>query len=79
MTDELTNAVEAYEESLQRAIFMCRLQELADSLMHGTDEDREIAHLLRCVWVAVHQRRTAQLADLVTDTVDVWIEAKVTA
>lgn len=76
MTQSLSEAVNNYEVSFKRALFMCRLQDLADSLDPTSEQEREIAYLLRCVWVAVHQGRTAELDALVSPVVDKWIEEK---
>lgn len=60
--------------TIRRAVLMCDLQDIADGLSDGTDEDREIAHLIRCLWVAIHQTRTAELSALITDVVYAWTE-----
>jgi hypothetical protein len=61
--------------SMTRAMLMSQLSELSDKFnMSGYEDDAEIAHLLRCVWVAVHQMRTGELYNMISDTVDGWIQ-----
>lgn len=72
---EVDLAAKSYLRSVARAILMNQLSEIADKLnMTGYEDDAEIAHLIRCVWVAVHQKRTGQLYDIISDTVDGWIQ-----
>lgn len=69
-------AAKSYLRSVARAILMSQLSEMADKLnMTGYEDDAEIAHLIRCVWIAVHQKRTGELYDMISDTVDGWIES----
>lgn len=72
----LIRAVDAYNDSLGRAVLMTRLTDLANSTNYGTEEDHTIGYLLRVVWIAVHQGRVAELEALVTPAAEKWMDGQ---
>lgn len=74
MTIELSTAVASYEASMQRALLMTRLQDIAEGLDNGSAEDQEIAYIIRGVWIAVHQKRVSELYMLIDPLVERMID-----
>lgn len=72
----LTEAVQAYEESMKRAILMCKLEDLANSTNGGSVEDMHIGYVLRVVWVAIHTGHIAELDALLTPLAEKWMDSK---
>ena len=68
-------AARKYSRSMRRAILMTQLKEMADHLnTTGDEEDDDIAHLIRCLWIAIHQKRVTEMYNLISDVVDGWID-----
>lgn len=68
--DTTPKAANAYAAQLRRALLMCNIEDLANGLDGGSDEDREIAFLLRGVWIAIHKGSTGQLRAIMAPLVD---------